>query len=78
MIDKGVTLNQRKGERSGLLNHRGIQIDTTERGFGLGDRGFERAEIANAGCAAGRLAAAAVQVDDLPQGEKEGSAFKQY
>ena len=38
-IDKGVALNQREGERSGLLNQRGIQIAATERGLGLADRG---------------------------------------
>ena len=77
-VDKGVALNQREGERSGLLDYRGIQIDATERRLGLGDRRLERAEIANAGCAAGHLEEAAVQVDDLPQSEIAHQARRRY
>jgi len=77
-IDKGVALNQREGERGGLLNQRWIQIDATERGLRLGDRGFEGAEIANPRCAAGRVEEAAVQVDDLPQGEIAHQARRRY
>ena len=68
-VDKRVPLNQREGERGGLLDHCGIQIDATEHCPGLGDRRLDRAEIANFRRAAGHQEEAAVQVDDLPQGE---------
>jgi hypothetical protein len=64
-----VVLNQREAQRRGLLDHRGVQIDATERGLGLSDGGVKRARVADTQRAAANLKDAAVQLDDLPQGE---------
>src|SRR3990172_1274879 len=47
-------------------------------GLGLGERRFEHSEIPNARCATCCLEDAAVQVDDLPQGEVTHQARRRY
>jgi len=42
-IDERMTLDQREAQCGCLFNQRGIQVDTTEGGPGLGDRRLERA-----------------------------------
>jgi hypothetical protein len=50
-VQERVPLNQGDAQRRGLLDERGIQVDSAERGFGLGDGRFKRGEVADAGAA---------------------------
>ena len=65
-IDEGVALNQREAECRTLLDQAGVQVDATERGLGLGDRGFKHAEVTDTWRATGHLEEAPVQLDNLP------------
>ena len=77
-IDKRVALNQRECQGSSFLDQSRVELNATERGFGLGERRFEHSEIPDARCATCCLEDAAVQVDDLPQGEVTHQARPRY
>ena len=68
-VDKRVALNQRECPSSSSLNRSWVELNATERGFGLGDRRFEQSEIPNARRATCCLEDVAVRVDDLLRGE---------
>jgi hypothetical protein len=77
-VDKRVALNQRECQGGSFLNQSWVELNATERGFGLGDRRFEHSEIPNARCATCCLEDAAMQVDDLTQGEVTHQARRRY
>jgi len=77
-IDERVALNQRQTQRRSLVSKSRIQLSTTERGPGLGDCRFQRPEVPNAGCAAGRLEEATMQFNDLPQRDVAHQARRRY
>src|SRR5436309_6604428 len=68
-IDERVALNQGQTRCRGLLGKSGVQVTTTECGFGLGDCRLKRTEVPNAGRAACRRQETPMEFDDLSQRE---------
>src|SRR2546422_2224788 len=77
-IDERVALNQRQAQRRALINEGGIQVNTIERGLGLGDGGLQRTKVPDAGRATSRLEEAPMQLNDLPQRDIPHQARRRY